>query len=321
MSRRSYNKDSEGELLESKRGFRDERVGSAVGLPLLQIRSVCDKCRRRHDQQERLVRSYVIYPILGLTIAACGGPQTDIGADAGTSGTDSGSGEPEALLEEDRLNDEGVESLSGAEFTDAVIRFDAALYENPDHVPARTNRAIARLALDEHAGALEDASIAALTDPEDGRAVLNLALTQAHLGFWDQAAETSARIVDDPEFGEDALQVRAVALTLSGNHSAASAAFDDLIDAVGETADVLNNRAILAEETDSLDEAFDLYSRALDESPDHLDALRNRGMLLLRLGRQEEAAGDLERYLELVADDRLDRPVIEGHLETLEESE
>ena len=95
------------------------------------------------------------------------------------------------------------------------------------------------------------------------------------------------------------------ALSLTGN------SFSDLAQAVSERGDVTAAQADTKEANARFTEAIEQYEKALAIEPEHPAIHRNLGILLSRLGRNEEAIPHLRKVLQLVPNEPSAREILD----------
>lgn len=125
---------------------------------------------------------------------------------------------------------------------------------------------------------------AALDHLRAGRGRAALPLLEAHVA--EQAADVRAWFL----LGACRHQL--------GNAAGALAAFERSL-ALSPDPNATYASAVVLEDLGRLDEALARYDAALNQVPGHEDALHNRGLLLARVGRLDEAERSHRRYVEL----------------------
>ncbi len=250
-----------------------------------------------------------------LTLAACGARTTAPTAQP----PDAIALEPPPAAEpppsEDPAFARGNDALAAGDLDAALSEYDAVLARDPRHVGARINRSIVHVARHELGPAIDDARAAADAAPDDVGVRAHLIATLARGGRCALAEDAAG---DDlgaiPDAARRALAVCAIR---SGRADDAAVQLDEMLASAPDDADLLVLRGIAAEESENRIEALAYYNRALARVPTHLDALRNKGMLLARIDRVDDAVETLTRWLEIAPASAIDRPVVVGVLDTL----
>jgi tetratricopeptide (TPR) repeat protein len=220
-----------------------------------------------------------------------------------------------------------------ADFSGAVDDYSLALTRDPSHFKALYNRAFCLDALGRRQEALRDYEAALAVEPRNPSAHHNRGVVLEKLGRLEDAVEAFDTAVDcgmppDAEYhhargtnarhrGDHATAVAAfsAALKLDPRHRTARAnrayARRKIGDFVGArrdygkaladapTAKLYNARAYCSAKLEKFDAAVADYTEALRLDPANAHALHNRGISYDRLGRDDEAARDLERALEI----------------------
>jgi tetratricopeptide (TPR) repeat protein len=92
---------------------------------------------------------------------------------------------------------------------------------------------------------------------------------------------------------------RGNALVREGRYAESLVAYEQVLSAHGEQADVLNNRGFALAGLNRHRDALDSFERALALQPDFTEALNNSGLALANLGRRSEAMARYDRALAL----------------------
>ena len=88
----------------------------------------------------------------------------------------------------------------------------------------------------------------------------------------------------------------------NGNFEEAVLVLEEVIEAEGENADLLNLMGYSLRNLDRDQEAMDFYKQALAMDPDHQGALEYQGELYLKMGDQAAAEANLAKLAELCPD-------------------
>ena len=220
-----------------------------------------------------------------------------------------------------------------ADFSGAIDDYSSALKLDPSHFKSLYNRAFCLDALGRREDALRDYDAALVVEPRSASAHHNRGVVLEKLGRLEDAVRAFDNAVDngmapDAEYhhargtnarhrGDHTAAVAefSAALKLNPRHHAARAnrayARRKIGDFVGArrdygkaladapTAKLYNARAYCSAKLEKFDAAVADYTEALRLDPANAHALHNRGISYDRLGRDDEAARDFERALEL----------------------
>ena len=220
-----------------------------------------------------------------------------------------------------------------ADFSGAVDDYSSALERDPRYFKALYNRAFCLDALGRREDALRDYEAALAVEPGNASAHHNRGVVLEKLGRLEDAVRAFDSAVDfgmapDADYhhargtnarhrGDHTTAVAAfsAALKLNPRHQAARAnrayARRKIGDFVGArrdygkaladapTAKLYNARAYCSAKLEKFDAAVADYTEALRLDPTNAHALHNRGISYDRLGRDDEAARDFERALEI----------------------
>lgn len=249
------------------------------------------------------------------SLSACGAPSAVPVADPTASTQSVPVSPPAPPPADDPAFLRGNDALTAGDLAAALSEYDAVLARQPDHVGALINRSIVHLARHELGPAIDDARAAADAAPDDAAVRAHLVVTLARGGRCSLAQDAAG---DDRGSAPDAAR-RALAICdiRSGQATEAAAELDELLEESPEDPDLLVLRGIASEESENQIEALAYYNRALARAADHMDALRNKGMLLARMGRVDDAVETLSRWLEIAPTTAIDRPVVAGALDSL----
>ena len=220
-----------------------------------------------------------------------------------------------------------------ADFSGAIDDYSSALTRDPSHFKALYNRAFCLDALGRREDALCDYEAALAVEPRNASAHHNRGVVLEKLGRREDAVRAFDAAVDcgmQPD--ADHHHARGTNARHRGDHVAAAAAFSAALklnprhhaaranrayarrkigDFVGArrdygkaiadapTAKLYNARAYCSAKLEKFDAAVADYTEALRLDPANAHALHNRGISYDRLGRDDEAARDFERALEI----------------------
>ena len=220
-----------------------------------------------------------------------------------------------------------------ADFSGAIDDYSSALKRDPSHFKSLYNRAFCLDALGRRGDALRDYDAALVVEPRHASAQHNRGVVLEKLGRLEDAVKAFDAAVDcgmppDAEYHH----ARGTNARHRGDHATAVAAFSAVLkldphhrtaranrayarrkigDFVGArrdygkaladapTAKLYNARAYCSAKLEKFDAAVADYTEALRLDPTNAHALHNRGISLDRLGRDDEAARDFERALEI----------------------
>jgi len=220
-----------------------------------------------------------------------------------------------------------------ADFSGAIDDYSSALKLDPSHFKSLYNRAFCLDALGRREDALRDYDAALVVEPRSASAHHNRGVVLEKLERLEDAVRAFDNAVDngmapDAEYhhargtnarhrGDHTAAVAefSAALKLNPRHHAARAnrayARRKIGDFVGArrdyakaledapTAKLYNARAYCSAKLEKFDAAVADYTEALRIDPTNAHALHNRGISYDRLGRDDEAARDFERALEI----------------------
>ena len=189
-----------------------------------------------------------------------------------------------------------VESGLGA-LPDALSSYGRALALEPTRPEAWNGRGNVLMRLGRPDDALESYEQALALDPGLVPALTNRGVALRELGRTGEAVESYDRALKLRPDHVFSLNNRGVALMDLGRTADALTSFERALELKGDYAEAWNNRGrALASGGDPLEgvgkaeEALASYDRALAHKRDYADALDNKGVLLVELGRGEEAA-------------------------------
>lgn len=256
----------------------------------------------------------VLLSLAAAASSACGAPSTVPDANPTDPAPSVSLSEP-APPPDDPAFDRGNAALSAGDLDRALSEYDAVLARQPDHVGARINRSIVHLARHELGPAIDDARAAADLAPDDADVRTHLVVTLARGGRCSLAQDAAGH--DRLGTADAARRALAICDIRSGRATDAAAELDELLAVSPEDPDLLVLRGIAAEESENQIEALAYYNRALARVSDHMDALRNKGMLLARMDRVDDAVETLSHWLEIAPITAIDRPVVAGVLDSL----
>lgn len=154
-------------------------------------------------------------------------------------------------------NNRGKARLDRGDAKGAIEDFTESIRFSPDAYEGYYNRGTARLDAGEHAGAITDFTRSLELKPDDSQALHNRGIAQRAL------KRTREAIAD---------YTRAIEIT--------------------PAPDYIYNRAVAYEETDDLAAALADYARVIELNPDYAQAYANRGVILLRQGKDAPADAD-----------------------------
>ena len=252
--------------------------------------------------------------ILILGLGACGGRQpTAPAAGDGDSVTNESSPERQHASALER----GIAAAQIGRYRAAAGWFDESIDRDESIPESLHNRAIVRAAQGRYDDAIADAVAAIEADGGDD-ALLTLAGIQVRANLFD-AALPHLRGLAGGSHEPEASSLLAVALTATGNPDEAQEILRGAGDRHALDAAALNNLGLVSEQLGDFTGARDLYDRSIGADPEHYEAWRNLGMLLVRLGENAAARHALQEYLALSPDGVADRGVVEGRVARLRE--
>ena len=190
----------------------------------------------------------------------------------------------------------------GGRKAEAVADYSAAVRLDPEFIPSYVNRGLARLELRRFREALADFDKARDMGRDDasihaGRGMALEAL--GHHGRADDAFDRAfARVGPRPDPARARLCWTYGFAVADRLPDRAREAFDDVLLQAPDHPQALYGRAMLAMRRDRSDEAVRFFDRALDASPNFVEARRYRGVLLARLGEWDRAGRDANWCLE-----------------------
>ncbi|HMB07562.1 MAG TPA: protein kinase, partial [Isosphaeraceae bacterium] len=188
----------------------------------------------------------------------------------------------------------GRVGLERQEFEQARLDFDRVLRLRPDLTAARINRALARMGLRDHAGAIADLSAALDRGAPETRAYLIRSEARARSGDRAGAERDRAEGLRRTPTDAESWVARGLA-RLPGDPPGALADFEAALRLDPRARSALQNKAaVLSEHLGRAAEAISVLDRALALYPDFVPARVGRGVLLARLGRRPDAHRDAE---------------------------
>jgi len=172
----------------------------------------------------------------------------------------------------DAWNGRGATLVRLGRLDEALESFERALELDPGHVPALTNRGVALRDLGRAEDAVESYDRALQIRPDHVFSRNNRGVALMDLGRAHEALASFERAIElKPDYAE-----------AWSNRGRALAAGADPLEGMGRA-----------------DEALASFDRALALNPSYAEALDNKGVLLIELGRTEEAALAIERAIRL----------------------
>ena len=196
------------------------------------------------------------------------------------------------------LNNLGLLRLDAGDAAGAVALLDRAVEAQPRSAESHTARGMARARLGDTDRALEDLDRAVELDPTYPLARLNRGDVLLAAGRPHEAIEDFTRFLDANPGYLPALRSRARARMAAGEHEQA---LSDLEEIVGRSPDfeALADRGLTLVNLGRLEAALVDFARALELRPDAAPAYEGRAFALMRLGRPRQALADLDRAVEL----------------------
>ncbi len=123
------------------------------------------------------------------------------------------------------------------------------------------------------------------------RTMIAVAAALLLIGNTGWAIGTSDYVIEDAQYEID-----------NGNFEEAVNVLEQVIEAEGEDAELLNLMGFSLRNLDRDDEAMDFYNQALALDPDHQGALEYQGELYLKMGDQAAAEANLAKLAQLCPD-------------------
>jgi tetratricopeptide (TPR) repeat protein len=198
-----------------------------------------------------------------------------------------------------------VHSVLGA-MPAAIAAYDRALEQEPRLVEAWNGRGNALIRQGGLEAALKSYDRALEQDPAHVPSLANRGVALRDLGRPEEALESYGRVLKLRPDHVFAHNNRGVALMDLGRPAEALTAFERALELKPDYADAWNNRGkALCEITDPVEghgraaDALASFERALSLNPGQAEALDNKGVLLVELGRAEEAAAVFEQAIRL----------------------
>jgi serine/threonine protein kinase/Flp pilus assembly protein TadD len=191
----------------------------------------------------------------------------------------------------------GRVALERREYEPARLDFEQSLRYRPDLMPALINRALARLGLDDSAGAIADLNRAQDIGARETRIFFIRA--EAHSRAGDRRRLDQDRAEGLRRTPEDAESWVARGLArLPSRPQEALADFDEALKLDSRSRPALQNKAVvLSDFLGRAAEAVATLDRVVSAYPAFTPARVGRGVLLARLGRRQEAVRDAEDAL------------------------
>lgn len=180
----------------------------------------------------------------------------------------------------------------------------AALGQGKDSATYAYNEGVAALKVGDDATAKERFEDALSVDPDMGPALLGLVAILMRQGNFEEAAETSERLVALEPENPTALRMRWQAYQNLGDEEKAEAAFADLAaadpTAIAEEIYEHGVERFEAGETQAAQQAFE---RVVSLDPDRARAYYYLGLCHLNGGESEQAKQNLSKFIEMAPDD------------------
>ena len=270
--RQALSRHRAGDLAEADRLYRAALAAEPGRAEVLRYLGFLEQERGRFPEAKALLEAALrarpddaqAWARLGAVLSVLGAPEAAIGAYDRALQLEPGAVEA--------LNGRGNALMRTGRLEPALESYDRALERDPANVPALANRGVALRDLGRAAEALESY----------GRAL---------------------RLRPDHVFTHNN---RGVALMDLGRPAEALAAFERALELKPDYADAWNNRGkALAEGSDPLEgqgraaDALASFDRAVALNPGQAEALDNKGVVLVELGRAEEAAAAFEQAIRI----------------------
>ncbi|HEX8522881.1 MAG TPA: tetratricopeptide repeat protein [Tepidisphaeraceae bacterium] len=180
---------------------------------------------------------------------------------------------------------------------EAIAAAEAALELNPDHASANLSLGMS-LVEREPARAMHHLERAVQLNPANPAPRSNLALVLSSQGRHDQAVEQARRAVELAPANPVVLVNLAHVLGAKGDHADALEAARRALAIDAKFAPAHAHASVALDHLNRLEEALGEHETAYPEPPDARQWI-NRGVLLTKLARPEEALGSFERALQI----------------------
>lgn len=197
----------------------------------------------------------------------------------------------------------GLGLLFTNQIDESLKSFNRAIEINPESASAFAYRSRIFLDRKQLDRALEDINQAIDGVIDD----LSWRLIRAQI-YWQQkkyaeaVKEVERVLAVDPKM-LGAIRMRAAILIDEGQMDKAIAGMERAVDALPDENDLLINLALFYATNNQTDEALEIYKKLLDRQLPHAPIYRNRGDLLLNVGRQAEAIENYNQALKLEPND------------------
>lgn len=200
------------------------------------------------------------------------------------------------------------EAMDNLEFDSALQILNEALGINGDDVRLLELRGIVQLEREDHAAALSDLEQAATMAPNDPNIAVNLGAAHIAMGKFQSALKLLSDVIRQSEDDADAFRNRALAHLRLGNFEEAIADYTVALGLYDEVDPVLHEEraecweGIGDTEAATVDRGIASATYELEEDPNKLTALVQRGLDLYNLGEFYHALLDLDDAVDAGSD-------------------
>ena len=167
----------------------------------------------------------------------------------------------------------GVIAARRGDLSEATRMFDGILRQDPGHVRARLNRATAKMLMERHNEALDDANLLIESHPELDLARLRRGEILMTLGEWATAENDFRAVIDRRGQHPQALTWLGASLIAQERLSEAEAPLNDAIMLDGDNAEGWYQRGLLYLEFGQSEGAVADFETAVTRDPHHMNAL------------------------------------------------
>jgi tetratricopeptide (TPR) repeat protein len=185
---------------------------------------------------------------------------------------------------------------------DAVTRYNAALWLNPDHADSRNNLGAALAALGRIDEAILQYQRALALRPDDADANGNLGVALAAQGRFEDAVTHYGRALLLNPTHAGVYYNLGIALAALGRIDEAIRYYQRAVELKPEYADAHNNLGNTLAALGRSDDAMTHYAQALAINPDHAEAHNNLGNIFREQGRFSDAAAHYTRVIAIQPD-------------------
>lgn len=194
------------------------------------------------------------------------------------------------------LNNKGVELLKEGKLEEAAECFLQYLAENPDNVNTRYNLGIAYMKLEKWELSRTQFEMVCQEDSQKLKTLYHLAYTLYKLELFDKTVEVLKEFVIFSPGSEKAYWLLSLCYLKEGKYELAEVELKKSLEVNPEKREAMITLARIKQGQGQLEESLRYYQAAIEINPNK-QSYYNKGLLLVKLDRKEEAKEAAERAL------------------------